>query len=130
MSTPSCPCQSYNDYPLLVPYEDAVHMQACIFSVPAPFTLPFVPLQAKSNRGASGSVASKAKKGNNPLSGVGTGLPQVGEAKKKASKATSVVSKKANKTASKAASKVCPLHLHLSKAAELFALALALLHAS
>ena len=62
-------------------------------------------LQAKGNKG--GSAAKKAGKGGNPLSGVGTNLPQAGSASKKASKAASKVTDKASKTANKAASKVC-----------------------
>ena len=70
-----------------------------------------VRVQAKGNRGAGGSAAKKASKGGNPagnaLSGLGTNVPQVGTAPKKASKAASKAGSKANKTANKAASKVC-----------------------
>ena len=78
---------------------------------------PVVTLQARGNKGSGGSAAKKASKGGNPvgnpLSGVGTGLPQVGVAPKKAAKAASNAGKKANKTANKAASKVCSLTLSL-----------------
>lgn len=71
---------------------------------------PVVTLQAKGRKGAGASAAKKASKGGNPvgnpLSGVGTGLPQVGVAPKKAAKAASSAGKKATKTANKAASKV------------------------
>lgn len=66
-------------------------------------------MQAKGNKG--GAVAKKASKGGNPLSGLGTNLPQVGGAPKKAAKAAS---DKASKTANKAAAKVCkPSSCHL-----------------
>ncbi|KAL3160607.1 hypothetical protein ABBQ32_010538 [Trebouxia sp. C0010 RCD-2024] len=59
--------------------------------------------KAKGNKG--GSVAKKASKGGNPLSGIGTNLPQAGGAPKKASKAASNLGSKASKTANKAAAK-------------------------
>ena len=62
-------------------------------------------VQAKGNKG--GSVAKKAGKGGNPLSGLGTNLPQAGGAPKKASKAADKLGDKASKTANKAAAKVC-----------------------
>lgn len=64
----------------------------------------FCDVQAKGNKG--GSVAKKASKGGNPLSGIGTNLPQAGGAPKKASKAASNLGSKASKTANKAAAKV------------------------
>jgi len=60
--------------------------------------------KAKGNKG--GSVAKKAsKKSGNPLSGLGTNLPQAGGAPKKATKAAEKVGNKASKTANKAAAK-------------------------
>ena len=58
--------------------------------------------QAKKGRSAAGSVASKAKKGGNPLSGVSNPLSGDGDAKK----AGKSIASKASKTASKAGAKV------------------------
>ncbi len=59
-------------------------------------------MQAKKGRSAAGSVASKAKKGGNPLSGVSNPLSGGGDAKK----AGKSIASKASKTASKAGAKV------------------------
>ncbi|DBB11605.1 TPA: hypothetical protein ACH3X3_006995 [Trebouxia sp. C0006] len=57
---------------------------------------------AKKGRSAAGSVASKAKKGGNPLSGVSNPLSGGGDAKK----AGKSIASKASKTASKAGAKI------------------------
>ena len=65
--------------------------------------------QAKKGRSAAGSVASKAKKGGNPLSGVSNPLSG-GADPKKAGKS---IASKASKTASKAGAKVTNSHISL-----------------
>lgn len=57
--------------------------------------------QAKGNKGSGGSIASKAKKGGNPLSGVSNPLSGGGSPKQ----AGKSIANKASKTASKAGAK-------------------------
>ena len=66
-------------------------------------------MQAKKGRSEAGSVASKAKKGGNPLSGVSNPLSGGGDAKK----AGKSVASKASKTASKAGAKVTCSYISL-----------------
>ena len=58
-------------------------------------------IQAKGNKGSGGSIASKAKKGGNPLSGVSNPLSGGGSPKQ----AGKSIANKASKTASKAGAK-------------------------
>lgn len=67
-------------------------------------------MQAKGNKGSGGSIASKAKKGGNPLAGVSNPLSGGGNPAKKASKSGNALASKASKTASKAGAKVTGLY--------------------